>query len=543
MNESMKQIRGRRVLALALTLLLCLALLPAAALADDTSANQISLADTQGTVTVRDAAGNIKTVRAGMHLYSGYTVTTAWKSYAWLMLDKTKSIKLDAYTSVEVRRNGTKLEVFVTYGKLFFSAETLQPDETLNIRTSTMVCGIRGTDGILEVVDHYRTRLKMLTGQTLCTVTDPLSAQRCTARVGPGREALFWVADPSQQDNARRAGIVLDAVRVEELEGFALTEIVRLPGKTREIADATLGAVDLTGLTAEQAQRKQALDEAAAAEKAEAAEKAVAAWRDANDAGTVLPVWRKDETPPQESGAVRVVSEAELMIPGPVMHSVRFATDGGSAVRSQYVEHGEPAVQPDDPTREGYTFAQWTLDGAAFDFSTPITADTTLTAQWTPNAPETFAVTVDTKIAGGAVTADKTEAAAGDTVTLTATPDAGYAFGAWTVTDADGGAVTVENSSFTMPAKAVTVSATFTAVAPTTYAVNVPPKLAGGAVTADKTEAAAGETVTLTVTPDDGFHTTEVTVTDADGGNVPVENSAFTMPAKAVTVTATFAQD
>ncbi|MDD6480667.1 MAG: Ig-like domain-containing protein [Lachnospiraceae bacterium] len=52
--------------------------------------------------------------------------------------------------------------------------------------------------------------------------------------------------------------------------------------------------------------------------------------------------------------------------------------------------------------------------------------------------------------------------------------------------------------------------------------------------------AIAGETVTLNVSPADGYMLDAVTVTDGSGNNVTVENNQFTMPASAVTVNATF---
>ena len=62
--------------------------------------------------------------------------------------------------------------------------------------------------------------------------------------------------------------------------------------------------------------------------------------------------------------------------------TVTFDTDGGSLVAAQTVNYGEKAVKPDDPTREGYTFGGWQLDGADYDFDTPVTADITLVAVW-----------------------------------------------------------------------------------------------------------------------------------------------------------------
>ena len=73
----------------------------------------------------------------------------------------------------------------------------------------------------------------------------------------------------------------------------------------------------------------------------------------------------------------------------------------------------------------------------------------------------TYTVTVVLGIQNGTVTADKTLVTEGTTITLTATPAANYEFESFIVKDASGNAVTVTNSTFTMPASNVTVSATF----------------------------------------------------------------------------------
>lgn len=66
-----------------------------------------------------------------------------------------------------------------------------------------------------------------------------------------------------------------------------------------------------------------------------------------------------------------------------------------------------------------------------------------------------------------------------------------------------------------------------------------------GDISIDKTNAEAGATVTITVTPDNTNSNVAITVTDADGDTVTVTAGAsntytFTMPAKNVTVDATF---
>lgn len=96
---------------------------------------------------------------------------------------------------------------------------------------------------------------------------------------------------------------------------------------------------------------------------------------------------------------------------------------------------------------------------------------------------------------------------------------------------------------------AATIAFTFTPVAndptaTTTYGITIG-TITNGTATADVATAAAGDTVTLTATPNSGETSVAWTVTGAsgnvtvtpDGGNALV--GTFTMPAEAVTVTAT----
>jgi len=55
--------------------------------------------------------------------------------------------------------------------------------------------------------------------------------------------------------------------------------------------------------------------------------------------------------------------------------TIRFESNGGSTVNSQRVYYGSRATRPNDPTKEGYTFAGWYIDAGftmPFDFNTPI---------------------------------------------------------------------------------------------------------------------------------------------------------------------------
>ena len=77
-------------------------------------------------------------------------------------------------------------------------------------------------------------------------------------------------------------------------------------------------------------------------------------------------------------------------------HTVTFNSNGGSAVSSQTVNDNSTATQPADPTKTGYTLGGWYSDSGlttAFDFTTPITADTTLYAKWNRDSDMDFSWT------------------------------------------------------------------------------------------------------------------------------------------------------
>ena len=140
------------------------------------------------------------------------------------------------------------------------------------------------------------------------------------------------------------------------------------------------------------------------------------------------------------------------------------------------------------------------------------------------------------KLENGSVSANKTTATEGETITLTVTPDKGYKLDKLSVVDADKNNLTVTSNQFTMPAKDVTVTATFKRI----YNVAVSSS-EHGSVSADKSAADVDETVKLTVTPDYNYIRDSVKVVDnTTKKQIAVKDNQFTMPASDVTVSATF---
>ena len=161
-----------------------------------------------------------------------------------------------------------------------------------------------------------------------------------------------------------------------------------------------------------------------------------------------------------------------------------------------------------------------------------------------------YPVDVDPAIVNGTVTTDVDEAATGTVVTVDIDPDPLCATKEVTVTNRDGSKLPVEEVAankytFVMGVHPVTVSATFEQ----SYAINLTQPTQTGAAIDAVESAAEGATVTVTATlPTTGFWKLgTVTVTTA-GGTVAAEitdktTATFTMPAEAVTVSVTFADD
>ena len=110
-------------------------------------------------------------------------------------------------------------------------------------------------------------------------------------------------------------------------------------------------------------------------------------------------------------------------------YTVSFDTVGGSAVESVTVKAGETVVMPENPTKEGFTFAGWIFGEAAWDPATAITADVKLVALWTENTTPVYNVTY---IYGGDWIVPGITAQGGTTLEKPIDPSVpGHSFGGW----------------------------------------------------------------------------------------------------------------
>lgn len=359
---------GKRLLALTLALLLCAALLPTAALAETYSGTTVRLEKTEGTVTVKNAAGEVKSLSGRPRLSGGWTVKTEAASYAWLSFDadsgNTLSVKLDANTLVEVRKNGGKNEVLLkNNGRLIAGSEKpLSGGQTLSVGNSSGVCGVRGSM-LIATADQFM----FLFGHGVASGRDG-SAQKTELAAGQG---VAYGAGGSM----RRF-----EVQTAQISGFAQVELAGNPALTQQMYEQTAGRLDLRELTAEQALQQQRADEALAAllrSGSTAGGLSVPGGSSENGGFRIDPAWG-------ERGLFNKST------------TVYFDANGGTGYMAPVTVTGALQVPACEFTRDGFTFTGWKDDhGMDYPIGSPIQGGAsgtfgeqlTLYAQWQANNP------------------------------------------------------------------------------------------------------------------------------------------------------------
>lgn len=112
-------------------------------------------------------------------------------------------------------------------------------------------------------------------------------------------------------------------------------------------------------------------------------------------------------------------------------YTVTFNSNGGSSVSNQTIEEGKKASKPSDPTRSGYTFVGWTLNGNTYDFNSEVNSNITLIAKWSEIVKNQYTVTFNSN--GGSNVSSQT-ITEGSKATKPSNPTKeGYNFSSWTL--------------------------------------------------------------------------------------------------------------
>ena len=187
-------------------------------------AAMMRLTKAEGTVEIEDGEGKDISITEDMKLYSGYHVDTKSKSYAWISLDEVKLVKLDEDSDAQLRKDGGKLELLVNSGSLFFHiTEPLGEEESLDIRTSSMSIGIRGTCGWVHIVDERHVQVYILEGIVQCEAVEPSSGEKAESDVSAGEMAEMF-ADPGAKEGDK-CGVAKKKFSIQDIPDFVLEEV------------------------------------------------------------------------------------------------------------------------------------------------------------------------------------------------------------------------------------------------------------------------------------------------------------------------------
>ncbi|WP_423893266.1 InlB B-repeat-containing protein [Filifactor alocis] len=213
--------------------------------------------------------------------------------------------------------------------------------------------------------------------------------------------------------------------------------------------------------------------------------------------------------------------------------------------------NGKEVIATADP---GYKFNNWT----GIPQGKKVVADVEITANFErenqPPQPTKYKVQL-TNDGNGTATASSSQAEQGKKVTITAMPDRGYKFDEWRVLS---GGIRLRDkdsatTTFTMPNRDVEIKAYFKKKSSEGSShdaeyYNITTKTDKHGTVEARSKAREGTEVSVIVDPDKGYKLDEITVTDRRGRDITIKETnrenryKFTMPARDVTVEATFKQ-
>lgn len=156
---------------------------------------------------VLEENGKNKKIKENIRLNSGNGLLTSYFSTATIGLDDAKIVSMDQKSEAEFIQSGKKLEMNLIMGSVFFVVkEPLKDDETFEIKTSTMMVGIRGTSGYVEVDEDGTERLIVTDGVVHVTYTDPETGEVSEEDVSAGQEFRVYPAEIGTDDNDDQTG-------------------------------------------------------------------------------------------------------------------------------------------------------------------------------------------------------------------------------------------------------------------------------------------------------------------------------------------------
>ncbi|MCR4618902.1 MAG: FecR family protein [Lachnospiraceae bacterium] len=155
----------------------------------------------EGIVRLQDS-GKYKKIKEEMRLKSGNLLSTYVYSSACVGLDDEKIVTMDQNSEAVFKQSGKKLEMDMTKGSMFFEVKKpLEEDEAFEITTSTMIVGIRGTSGYIEILEDGSEKLIVTDGSVHVILTNPVTGEVKETDVSAGQELQVYRFDDREIDS------------------------------------------------------------------------------------------------------------------------------------------------------------------------------------------------------------------------------------------------------------------------------------------------------------------------------------------------------
>ena len=191
-----------------------------------------------GTVNLYNESGDEQSLREKMRLGAGQTVTTAGESLIMVSLDDTKLMTMEESSRAEIRTRGKKLLFELLEGNLFFNVtEKLKDNESFDVQTSTMICGIRGTSAYVGRDSTSHEILMVTDGLVHVVATNPVTLETTEVDVPAGQMITIYLDDEAEGN--KTISIKMRSFVEEDLPALALDTMRKNKALMERVAKAT----------------------------------------------------------------------------------------------------------------------------------------------------------------------------------------------------------------------------------------------------------------------------------------------------------------
>ena len=231
----MERASSKRLIVLLAALLLALLPMCGALAEDEYSAQSMRLLHYEGEVEILDANGKPRFVMENARFKSGEAMRTGEASTASVSLDATKIVTMDQQSLLEFIKQGNHMLLTLKEGTLLLDVQKkLDENESLDVETSTLTVGIRGTMIVLSEQrkeDMTIAKLSVLSGVTQVTYIDEGGARQ-SFQLPSGSTALL--TDKNGNGHADALPVIRKTEK-QDMEGFVDQQLRKNPEMLKRI--------------------------------------------------------------------------------------------------------------------------------------------------------------------------------------------------------------------------------------------------------------------------------------------------------------------